>query len=50
MAVFVVGDWNAIAPGDAMPGKPARATMAEFFNDSVNHLPLRDPLSMQPIK
>jgi zinc protease len=49
MAVFVVGNWEAIAAGDALPGKPARATMAEFFNDRVEHLPLRDPMTMQPM-
>lgn len=50
MAVFVVGDWEAIAAGDALPGKPARATMSEFFDDRVEHLPLRDPMTMQPMR
>jgi zinc protease len=43
MAVFVVGDWDAIAPGDAN----GRARMAEFFNDQAEHLPLRDPMTMK---
>jgi zinc protease len=50
MAVFVVGNWEAIAAGDALPGKPARATMAEFFDDRVEHVPLRDPMTMQPMQ
>ena len=50
MAVFVVGDWDTIAPGDGLAGKPGRAKMADFFNDQVEHLPLRDPMTMQPIK
>ena len=45
MAIFVVGDWDAIAPGDG-----TRARMADFFNDTVEHLPLRDPMTMQPMK
>jgi predicted Zn-dependent peptidase len=44
MAVFVVGDWDTIAPGDPT----GRARMADFFNDQAEHLPLRDPMSMQP--
>jgi zinc protease len=50
MAVFVVGDWDTIAPGDGLGGKPGRARMADFFNDQVEHLPLRDPMTMQPMK
>lgn len=43
MAIFIVGNWDTIAPGD-----PAgRAKMAEFFNDQAEHLPLRDPMTMQ---
>jgi hypothetical protein len=44
MAILVVGDWDAIAPGDL--GK--RASMAEFFGGKVTHLPLRDPLTLEP--
>ena len=45
MVVLVVGDWDAIAPGDQ--GK--RASMAEFFGGQVKHLPLRDPLTLEPL-
>jgi predicted Zn-dependent peptidase len=43
MAVFIVGEWGAIAPGDPT----GRARMADFFNDQAEHLPLRDPMTMQ---
>jgi predicted Zn-dependent peptidase len=46
MAVFVVGDWDTVSVGDA----GGRARMADFFNDQVEHLPLRDPMTMQPMK
>jgi zinc protease len=45
MAILVVGDWSAIAPGDS--GK--RANMNEFFGGNVQHLPLRDPLTLDPL-
>ncbi len=45
MAVLVVGDWDAIAKGDL----EGRATMKEFFKGDVTHLPLRDPLTLQPL-
>jgi zinc protease len=50
MAVFVVGDWDTIAPGDGLGGKAGRAKMADFFNDQVEHMPMRDPMTMQPMK
>ncbi len=43
MAIFIVGDWDTIAPGDPTN----RARMADFFNDQAEHLPLRDPMTMQ---
>jgi len=43
MAILVVGDWDEIAKGDL--GK--RASMAEFFDGKVTHLPLRDPLTLE---
>lgn len=43
MAIFVVGDWDTISVGNA------RATMAEVNNDSATQLPLRDPMTMQPM-
>ena len=45
MAILVVGDWDAIAPGDLQK----RASMAEFFGGKVTHLPLRDPLTLEPL-
>lgn len=45
MAIFVVGKWEQIAKGDL----GGRATMKEFFGGEVNHLPLRDPLTDQPL-
>ena len=45
MAVLVVGDWEAIAPGDL----EKRASMGEFFGGKVKHLPLRDPLTLEPL-
>ncbi|MBU6275187.1 MAG: insulinase family protein [Planctomycetes bacterium] len=45
MAILVVGDWDAIAGGDL----ERRATMKDFFGGRVTHLPLRDPLSLEPL-
>lgn len=45
VAVFVVGKWSAIAPGDLN----GRAKMSEFFGGEVNHLPLRDPFTDEPL-
>jgi zinc protease len=45
MAILVVGDWDAIAPGDL----DKRASMEEFFGGTVTHLPLRDPLTLEPL-
>ena len=45
MAILVVGDWDAIAPGDLQK----RASMDEFFGGKVTHLPLRDPLTLTPL-
>ena len=42
--MLVVGKWSEIEPGDA----DGRATMAEFFGGKVEHLPLRDPLTLAP--
>lgn len=49
LAILIVGKWSEIAPGDATPQKPARATMAEFFGGASTALPLRDPLTQQPL-
>ena len=45
MAILVVGNWEAIAPGDL----EGRATMKDFFGGDVKHLPLRDPLTLVPL-
>jgi zinc protease len=45
MAILVVGDWQAIAPGDL----EKRASMKDFFGGAVKHLPLRDPLTLEPL-
>ena len=36
---------SEIEPGDAQ----GRATMAQFFDGKVEHLPLRDPLTLAPL-
>jgi predicted Zn-dependent peptidase len=45
LAILVVGDWKEIAPGDL----EKRASMQEFFGGTVTHLPLRDPLTLEPL-
>jgi predicted Zn-dependent peptidase len=45
VAILVVGDWKTIAPGDLN----GRAKMADFFGGKVTHLPLRDPMTMEPM-
>ena len=45
MAILIVGDWKEIAPGDL----EKRASMKEFFGGKVTHLPLRDPLTLEPL-
>ncbi|NCY02069.1 MAG: insulinase family protein [Planctomycetia bacterium] len=45
MAILVVGDWDAILPGDL----EKRASMNDFFGGAVKHLPLRDPLTLEPL-
>lgn len=44
LVVLVVGKWSEIAPGDPQ----GRATMAQFGGGKVEHLPLRDPLTLEP--
>jgi zinc protease len=46
MAILVVGDWEEIAAGDL----DGRAKMADFFGGEVTHLPLRDPLTLEPLE
>lgn len=45
LVALVVGAWQEIAPGDP----EGRATMAQFFGGKVEHLPLRDPLTLEPL-
>ncbi|HMN96485.1 MAG TPA: pitrilysin family protein [Phycisphaerales bacterium] len=45
IAIFVVGRWDEIYPGD----RAGRASMSDFFDGNVEHLPLRDPLTQQPV-
>ena len=46
MAILVVGNWEEIAAGDL----DGRASMADFFEGDVTHLPLRDPLTLEPLE
>ena len=45
LAILVVGDWDEIAKGDL----DKRASMNDFFGGRVKHLPLRDPLTLEPV-
>ena len=45
IVTLVVGKWSEIEPGDA----EGRAAMAQFANGRVEHLPLRDPLTLSPL-
>jgi zinc protease len=45
MAILVVGNWDEISPGDL----DGRASMNDFFGGEVTHLPLRDPLTLEPL-
>lgn len=46
LTMLVVGKWADIEPGDANQ----RASMKEFFGGKVEHLPLRDPLTLEPVQ
>ena len=43
---LIVGPWGEVGPGDA----DGKASMEEFFGGEVTHLPLRDPLTLEPIE
>ncbi len=45
MALLVVGDWDAIVDGDL----EGRASMNEFFGGEVEHLPMLDPMTREPM-
>jgi zinc protease len=46
MAILIVGKWSDIVPGDP----DGRASMNMFFNGKSTELPLRDPLTLEPLK
>ena len=46
LVALVVGKWSEIAPGDP----EGRAKMDQFFGGKVEVLPLRDPLTLEPIE
>jgi len=45
LAILLVGRWDEIVDGDI----DGRASMADFFGGEVEILPLRDPLTQEPI-
>jgi len=42
---LIVGKWEEIAPGDP----EGRASMEQLFGGKSEELPLRDPLTLEPI-
>jgi zinc protease len=46
LTMLVVGKWADIAPGDA----DRRASMKDFHGGKAEQLPLRDPLTLEPIQ
>jgi predicted Zn-dependent peptidase len=46
MSILIVGNWDDIARGDV----DGRADISSFFGGEVQHLPLRDPLTLEPIE
>lgn len=45
MAIMIVGNWKAIEPGD----ENKRASMGDIFKGQSTQIPLRDPLTMEPL-
>ncbi len=45
VVIMVVGNWSEIAPGDL----EGRASMKDFFGGAVMRMPLRDPMTLEPI-
>lgn len=45
MAILVVGKWDEMYEGDI----DGRASMADFFGGDVEHRPLRDPMTLEPM-
>ena len=46
MAFMIVGNWSEIEAGDL----EGRAKMGEFFDGAAVEIPLRDPLTLEPIR
>jgi predicted Zn-dependent peptidase len=46
LVFLIVGKWDDIQPGDA----DRRASMAEFHGGQATRLPLRDPLTLEPVQ
>lgn len=46
LAIMVVGKWSEIEGGDL----EGRARMAEFFDGSTMQIPLKDPLTLEPMR
>lgn len=44
MAIMVVGNWSQIYEGNE------RASMKDFFNGDVTHIPMKDPVTLEPTK
>lgn len=46
MLILIAGRWSELAAGDSQ----RRATMAEFYDGQVIHLPARNPLTLKVVK
>ena len=46
MLMLIVSDWDEIYGGDL----EGRASMNDFFDGNVTHLPTRDPLTLEPVR
>ncbi len=46
LVMLIVGNWDEIKAGDS----DGRATMAEFFDGKATQIPLRDPMTLEPIE
>ena len=48
LVMLIVGDWEAIEPGDS-DGRATMAEVAATIGGGVTMLPARDPLSLEPV-
>ena len=46
LVFLIVGKWDEIKPGDS----DGRASMEEFYGGAATELPLRDPLTLEPME